>query len=184
MNIWKITGITLGIGFLAAIIITIISCVSLYNEEAEIRTSFNQKIKERTAFYDGMIKIISGKSQVAIKVDTSFTKNIKAVMEGRKDAEGIMMKWITETNPNANFNEVAALYKDLSRSIEAERKGFFETEKMIQDIVKQHELLMTRFPSGFILKMMGKEMLDYKVIQSSKTKQVMDSGIDDNESVF
>jgi hypothetical protein len=61
--------------------------VSFSNNEIDLRNTFEQKIDERTSFYDKMYKVISQKSQIAVKNDESFRKNINIIMEGRKDSE-------------------------------------------------------------------------------------------------
>lgn len=172
------------LAFIGAIVIMIIAAfatfVSFSNSEIDLRTAFEQKIDERTAFYDKMYKVISQQTQIAVKNDESFRQNINIIMEGRKDAEGVFMKWIQETNPNANYSEVSVLYKDLSRSVEAQREGFFNEEKVLQDIVRQHKNHIQKFPNSFYNMFMGRQPLEYKPIQSSLTEEVMRTGKDDN----
>ena len=172
------------LAFIGAIIILVIAAfgtfVSFSNNEIELRTAFEQKIDERTAFYDKMYKVITQQTQIAVKNDESFRQNINLIMEGRKDAQGLFMKWIQETNPNANYNEVSELYKNLSRSVEAQREGFFTQEKVLQDIVRQHKNHIQKFPNSFYNMFMGRQPLEYKPIQSSLTEEVMRTGKDDN----
>ena len=174
------------IGLVGIILFSIFSSViSTSNEEVGLRNQFKQKMDERTAFYDKMWKTISQKSQVAIKNDSSFVKNVNSIMAGRKDAPGIFMKWVQETNPNANFDAVSALYADLSRTIEGQRDGFFMQEKSIQDIVLQHDNIMSKFPSGVILEtFMGRTKLVYKPITSDRTDNVIETGKDNDTKVF
>lgn len=160
------------------------SVVSTSNDEVDLRNRFKQKMDERTAFYDKMWKTISQKSQIAIKNDSSFTNNINVIMTGRKDAQGIFMKWVQESNPNANYEAVSSLYADLSRAVEGQRDGFFMEEKMIQGIVLEHDNIMSKFPSGFILSIFGRSKLNYKPITSDKTDGVIQSGKDNDVSVF
>ena len=163
----------------------VMSVISTSNQEVDLRNRFKQKMDERTAFYDKMWKTISQKSQIAVKNDSSFVRNVNIIMSNRKDAEGLVMKWVQESNPNANFDQVSALYADLSRTIEGERDGFFMQEKMIMDIVLAHDNIMTKFPSGFILSsFMGRSRLVYKPITSDKTDGVIQSGKDNDVSVF
>ena len=154
--------------------------VSFSNNEIDLRNTFEQKIDERTSFYDKMYKVISQKSQIAVKNDESFRKNINIIMEGRKDSEGVFMKWITESNPNANYSEVSVLYKDLSRAVEAQREGFFNEEKVLQDVVRQHKNLIQKFPNSFYNIVYGRTKLEYTPIKSSLTEEVMKTGKDDN----
>jgi hypothetical protein len=154
--------------------------VSFSNNEIDLRNTFEQKIDERTSFYDKMYKVISQKSQIAVKNDESFRKNINIIMEGRKDSEGVFMKWITESNPNANYAEVSVLYKYLSRAVEAQREGFFNEEKVLQDVVRQHKNLIQKFPNSFYNIFYGRTKLEYTPIKSSLTEEVMKTGKDDN----
>lgn len=176
----------LGIAAIITVLVLVLGgCfVSKSNREVDLRNSFTQKKSERTAFYDKMWKIISQKGQVALRNDSSFRENVNIIMSGRKDAPGLFMKWVTESNPNANFAEVSALYKDLSRSIEAEREGFFQQEKVLQDIKLQHDNLRTKFPSNLVLWILGRKELDYKPITSDQTDEVMKTGKDNNTKVF
>lgn len=158
--------------------------VSVSNREVELKNVFNQKINERTSFYDKMWKVLNQKSQIAVKNDSSFRQNINIIMTARKDADQVFMKWITESNPNANYGEVASLYRDLSRSVEAEREGFFQEEKLIQDVKLQHDNLLNRFPSGIILSILGRKELVYKPITSDRTDEVMQVGKDNDTKMF
>ncbi len=174
------------LGLVGILLFSIISgVISTSNQEVDLRNRFKQKMDERTAFYDKMWKTISQKGQVALKNDSSFARNVDAIMAGRKDAPQLFMKWVTESNPNANFDQVSALYADLSRTIEAQRDGFFMEEKVIQGIVLEHDNLLGKFPSGVILKnFMGRTNLVYKPITSDQTDEVIKTGKDNNTKVF
>ena len=164
---------------------TFLSVISTSNQEVDLRNRFKQKMDERTAFYDKMWKTISQKSQVALRNDSSFAKNVNAIMAGRKDAGDLFMKWVQESNPNANYDAVSSLYADLSRAIEGQRDGFFMEEKMIQSIVLEHDNIMTKFPSGWILSsFMGRTRLVYKPITSDRTDEVIKTGKDNEVKVF
>lgn len=42
-----------------------------------------------------------------------FKENIQSIMENRKDGDKLMWKWVTEVNPNANFNEVSEMFQHM-----------------------------------------------------------------------
>lgn len=172
-------------GVAATLIFVLVSLtVSTSNQEVDVRSQFEQKMDERKAFYDKLYKILNQKSQIASKNDSSFRKNIDIIMSGRKDAEGTVMKWITESNPNAQYAEVSSLYKDLSRAVEAQREGFFEQEKTIQDIVRVHKNLLRKFPSGVLLTtLFGRKELVYTPISSDRTDDVFKTGKDNDVSL-
>lgn len=173
------------IAILAILVLSLIgSFVSFSNQEIDLRNRFTQKMEERTAFYDKMWKTLSQKSQIALKNDSSFARNVDAIMSGRKDSEGVFMKWIQESNPNANYDQVSVLYQDLSRSVEGERDGFFIQEKMIQGIVLEHSNLIGKFPGSLWNSFLGREKLAYKPITSDRTDEVIKTGKDNNVDLF
>lgn len=166
------------------VIMFIGSFISFSNNEIDLRNRFKQKMDERTAFYDKMWKTLSQKSQVALKNDSSFSRNVNAIMAGRKDAGDLFMKWVQESNPNANYEQVSILYQDLSRSVEGQRDGFFMEEKMIQNIVMEHSNLINKFPGGFWNSFLDRERLIYKPITSDRTDGVIESGKDNDVKLF
>jgi hypothetical protein len=157
---------------------------SFNNKEVDLRTEFEMQMKNRTAFYDKMWKIIAQKGKIAVKNDSSFTRNITAIMEARKDGEQVMMKWVKEVNPNANFSEVSKLYAELSRTIESERNSFYERETTLSSIQREHSRFLRRFPNNFYNYFMGRKELEYKPITSDRTDDVIKSGKDNNVDVF
>lgn len=176
------------IGIIGGLIILAFTVASGFigfsNTEVDLRNRFSQKMDERTAFYDKMWKTLSQKAQIAIKNDSSFARNVDAIMSGRKDAPQLFMKWVTESNPNANFNEVSALYQDLSRAVEAERDGFFMQEKVIQGIVLEHSNLIDKFPGSFYNMFFNRAKLVYKPITSDRTDEVIKTGKDNDVKLF
>ncbi len=81
----------IGLGVILGLIL-FSSFIGFSNDEIRLRATFKQKTDERTAFYDNMKQIFSMKTQVAVKNDESFRKNIDIIMTSRKDADGLMMK--------------------------------------------------------------------------------------------
>jgi hypothetical protein len=165
-------------------IVTVSSFVSFSNKEIDLRNRFEQKMDERTAFYDKMWKTLAQKSEVAIKNDSSFARNVDAIMAGRQDAGEMFMKWVQESNPNVNYEAVSVLYQDLSRSIEGQRDGFFMEEKMIQGVVMEHKNHINKFPGSFWNIFLGREALEYKPITSDRTDEVIKTGKDNDVKLF
>ncbi len=172
------------VGSLALLLVVGLSYISFSNREIDLRNRFTQKIDERTAFYDKMWKTLSQKSQIALRNDSSFSRNINAIMASRKDAPQLFMKWVQESNPNANYDQVSKLYQDLSRSVEGQRDGFFMEEKVIQDIVLQHTNHIQKFPNSIFNSIAGRGRLTYKPITSDKTDAVNSTGKDNDTNLF
>lgn len=158
----------------------IISFIGWKNDVVDLDSQYVQKESERTAFYDKMFKIISAKTQIAVKNDDSFKEVVNAQVQGQKNGEQLMMAWVQQSNPTATYSEVSKLYTELGNTIEGQREGFFETEKVLSDIVRQHTNLIKKFPGSLYNIFSGEEVKNYKPIQSTTTSEVMRTGIDDN----
>jgi hypothetical protein len=89
-----------------------------------------------------------------------------------------MMKWIQEANPTFD----TSLYKDLMQSIELNREEFRKTQERMIDIIRQHNVLLTTVPSKWFIS--NKETIEYTVISSTRSKVVMETGLDDDINLF
>lgn len=169
------------VGLGVIILISVISgFIGFSNREIELKNSFNQKLDERTASYDKMYKVISQKTQIAVKNDSSFRLMVNTIMEGRKDAQQVVFKWVQEQNPGATFDQVTKLYSELGRTVEAQREEFFQEEKMLQDINRVHNDLIEKYPGSLYNIVFGRKAFVYTPIKSSLTEAVMKTGKDDN----
>jgi hypothetical protein len=181
---WTIKRIAV-IGILGIFAIIFISgIIGFGNDTVDLQNRRKQKDDERTAFYDKMWKTLAQKSQIALRNDSSFSRNVDAIMAGRKDAPQLFMKWVQESNPNANYEAVSALYADLSRAVEAQRDGFFVQEKMIQGIVLEYNNRIQKFPGSFYNLFYGRKKMEYKPITSTRTDNVIETGKDDDVKLF
>lgn len=184
MNTKQIKNIII-IAFLSVTLIYLGSAfISTNNTDKSLRNTFTAKISERTSFYDKMWKIISQKTQIAIKNDSSFQRIVNLQVSGQKNGENVMWAWVQQSNPTATFNEVSSLYKELGQAIEAERNGFFEQEKILQSIKLQHDNLCDMFPGSLIMSILGRDKLNYKPITSDITENVINTGKDNNTDLF
>ena len=157
---------------------------SFSNTEVELKNQFKEKMDARTTFYDNMWKTINQKAKVAVKNDSSYTNTVNAIMASRADAPNLFMKWVQESNPNANFSEVSGMYKDLSRTIEAKRDEFVEIERTTQDVVMVHNNHLETFPNSLFNMILNRPHLVYKPISSDRTDEVMKTSKDNDVSVF
>ena len=153
--------------------------VSTSNQEILLRTRIESQEKVREAFFDKMWKILSQKAKVTEKYKDSFKEIYVGIMEGRySHGAGGMMNWIKEANPN--FDQ--SMYKDLMVSIEAERNGFFMEQKILIDLANEHKLLIKQFPGSIFVG--SREEIVIKVISSTKSKKVIENGVEDDIELF
>ena len=164
------TIILLSVGILIAALI--ITYFVLNNQEVTLRKAAEAQHKAIESVHDTMWKIIKEKTKVSEKYRKTFESVYPDIIAGRyKDAEN--MRWIHEDNPDFD----TSLYGDLMQAIEVQRMYFNEAQQRMVDIVREHETLINSIPHKWFIS--NKTPIDYTVISSGKTKDVMKSRIDD-----
>lgn len=147
---------------------------STYDRNVELKNQFKAQKNVIAGNFDKMWKVLRDKGNVTENAAKAFKDIYVPMIEGRYSiGDGSLMKWVTEQNPQ--FDQ--SLYKDLSNSIEALRSEFETEQKKILAIKEQHDNLRERFWSHIFL---GNEPeLEYQMITSTATQEVVKSGKDD-----
>ena len=173
------------IGICVAVIISLfgITYVSMYfsynNQDAKLRAQAEAQLGKIEGVHDKMWKTLQQKAQVTNEYKDAFDEIYPALIEGRySQGDGSMMKWITEANPDFD----TSLYKDLMQSIELNREEFRKTQDRMLDIIREHNVLLTAVPSKWFVS--NTERIEYTVISSTRSKVVMETGLDDNVNLF
>jgi hypothetical protein len=126
-----------------------------------------------------MWKVLQQKAQVSNEYKEAFAEIYPQLIEGRySQGDGSLMKWITEANPTFD----TSLYKDLMLSIELLRTEFQKSQERMLDIIREHNVLLTTMPSKWFISNTSK--IEYTVISSTRSKTVMNTGIDDEVDLF
>ena len=89
------------------------------------------------------------------------------------------MKWVTESNPTFD----ASMYKDLMKSIEIERTGFFNEQAMLIDLQREHAAYIKKAPNRWFLDSNLKPV-EIKVITSEATKETYATGEENDIELF
>lgn len=180
------TGLSFKLGALGVIVVLVLGAligglyVSANNREIDLRNLIGQQENVREANFDKMWKVVSQKAQIPGQYKNDFKEVYQPMIEGRYSSDGQMfMKWIHEHNPQF---EGAVLYKDLMTSIEGLRESFFQEQKKLLSMKKQHDDLLMKFPTNIFVG--SRNQIEVKVISSTKTKQIVDLGIEDNITLF
>lgn len=149
------------------------------NQEIRLRNQAEAQRGKIEAVYDQMWKIISQKAQVSEQYKDGFKEIYTGIIVGRySQGDGTLMKWIQESNPNFD----ASLYKEVMQSIEVERQNFTREQEVMIDLVREHTNLLNVFPSSIFLS--SRKAIEYTIISSTKSKEVMQSGKDDDVDLF
>ena len=88
------------------------------------------------------------------------------------------MKWIQEANPEID----ASVYKDLMQAIEIQREHLNAAQTRMLDVIREREALIESYPSRWFIS--NKSEIEYEVVSSTRTKTVMETGLDDDIDMF
>ena len=150
------------------------------NKEIALRAKAEAQVGKIEGVHDKMWKVIQQKAQVTTEYKDAFAKIYPEIISGRYsgDGDGSLMKWVTESNPNFD----TSLYTDLMQSIEILRSEFQRNQETMLDLVREHKTLCTTYPGRWFIS--NTMEIEYTVISSTKSKVVMETGIDDDVKMF
>ncbi len=162
---------------IALAIILVAMYFSFNNREVALRKEAEAQEGKITSVHDTMWKIIKEKAGVAEKYRETFEKIYPELISGRyRDSGSATMKWIQESNPDFD----TSLYNSLMQSIEVQRVSFSNAQQRMLDIIRERETLINSMPQGWFIR--NKQPIDYVVIASDTTNEVMRTHVD-NETL-
>ena len=166
-----------------AIVVILIILVGMYfsynNKEIALRKEAEAQRGKVEGVHDMMWKTIQQKAGVTEQYRDSFEKVYPELISGRYTQEGsTAMKWIQESNPNFD----TSLYRDLMQAIEVQRSYFENAQTRMLDIIRQRETLINSYPACWFIS--NKSTIDYTIVSSTRSKTVMQTGLDDDVQLF
>jgi hypothetical protein len=181
----------IAIVFVATLVIILI-IVSMYygysNAEITLRKEVEAQELVCRANHDKMYKVLAQIVQVPnefIKKSTeAFQKIYQSLIEGRYGSKenGVLSKWINESNPNFDLNSFEKLYEKVQIAVEANREEYFLEQKKLIDIHREHSTFIAKFPARLFV---NTKEIKIKIITSSQTEVIYDvDGYDDNVKLF
>lgn len=169
---------TIAIIIIAAVVLCIFLMYMTYNNrEVTLRKEAEAQEGKITTVHDTMWKIIKEKAGVSDKYRETFERVYPQIIAGRYSDGGNAMKWIQEANPDFD----TSLYKDLMDAIEVQRTLFAKSQQRMLDIIRERETLIESMPACWFIS--NKSKIDYEVISSTSTNEVLNTRIDDNTLV-
>ena len=153
---------------------------SYNNKEIALRAKAEAQVGKIEGVHDKMWKVIQQKAQVTTEYKDAFAEIYPEIISGRYSGEGdgSLMKWVTESNPNFD----TSLYTDLMQSIEILRSEFQRNQETMLDLIREHKTLCTTYPGRWFIS--NTMEIEYTIISSTKSKVVMETGIDDDVKLF
>lgn len=168
--------------FASVVFALVMMFISVNNRDSTLRNQFQAKERSREAIYDETWKTIKQIAQVSDKYSDDFKKVYPEIMEARyggKDSkDGALMKFVTESNPNFDIS----LYTKLTNVIESKRSQFTASQEELIDIKREHDNLQMLFPGSLFV--MNKERIKITIVSSTKSKETMDTGVEDDVDLY
>lgn len=123
----------------------------LYNKATSFRLENDALIQKQRTNYDGYYQAFMDKQANASINKEAFIEVTNIIMTNRKDGQNLAWKWNQE-NQQIPYEEFTSFYRELSAFISARYADNMEIERQKQDIVKQHNILISIYPNNLINK--------------------------------
>ncbi len=180
-------GLIISLGILGVLVVTAIICgsyfVSTMNSEVGLRNTISAKMQDNESEFDNMFKKISQVAQVSSKqmesLKSVFNEHATA-RSGKGGQGGTIMTWIQESVPDVDTQ----VFTNLQNISTSSRERWTMRQKDLIDFKREHDNLLDKFPSNLVCSMLGKEKIEIQIITSTRAKEAMKTGKDDNIEVF
>jgi len=171
-----------------AVFIIVVLCGATYgimawnyhNKEVDLSNRHAEQGDMCRAYHDVMWKSIKQVASVPEAAKEAFKEIYMPLMEGRygEQGSGALFQWIQENHPEFDWS----LYGKVQTTIEAKRQAFFEQQKLWRAIHKQHQDLLTKWPSSHFVG--DRDTLEITIITSDVTEEVYETGRDNDIDLF
>jgi hypothetical protein len=182
-----VIGIALGIGAVLAVIYFSMQ-ITYQNRNERMKERIIAQQRSNEANFDKMFKSVAQVAEVAEhkmeKSKEAFKEIYVPLMEGRysDDPDGMLMKWITESNPQFDLSAAGSLYDKLANAIESNRQEFFIEQQKLIDYNREQHVLVNTWPGYWFIE--SSDTIAIKIITSAKTKEVFAKGEENNIELF
>ena len=163
----------------AVVIILIAMYFTFNNKEVALRKEAEAQRGKIESVYDTMWKVLKQEAGVTEQYRKTFEEIYPKLIAGRYEKDGgQLLKMIQESNPAFDTR----LYDKLMQSIEVQRAYFATAQQRMLDILRERETLLEAMPQCWFIS--NKTKIDYQVISSTVTQNVMATRRDDDIELF
>ena len=162
----------------AILLVLLIMYFTYNNKEIYLRKEADAQRKKIESTHDKMWKVIKQKAEVSDKYRETFERVYPEIIAGRYSDGSSAMKWIQEANPNFD----TSLYNDLMQAIEIQRTHLHNAQTRMLDVIRERASLIESYPSRWFIT--NKSEIEYEMISSTKTHNVVETRVDDDMDVF
>ena len=162
----------------AILLVLLIMFFTYNNKEIYLRKEADAQRKKIESTHDKMWKVIKQKAEVSDKYRETFERVYPEIIAGRYSDGSSAMKWIQEANPDFD----TSLYNDLMQAIEIQRTHLHNAQTRMLDVIRERASLIESYPSRWFIT--NKSEIEYEMISSTKTHNVVETSVDDAVDVF
>lgn len=98
-----VVGAILIILIIQAVFVVVPYTISTFNEQKDIRNSYNQKVQEKEVIMNEFTSCLTSSLNISNTNAEYFKENIQIIMDNRQDGIGLMWKWVKEINPQCKL---------------------------------------------------------------------------------
>ena len=156
------------------------SFVGIYNTQAQLKVTYEAKVKSNEADFDNMWKKISQVTQIPTEKKEAFRQIFVEYAEARtSDDAGKVMNWVQENAPNLDLN----IYDNAMNIVAGSRDTWTMHQVELVDISRQFNQNMVMFPRNIFLSFFF-DKINPKVISSGRTREAFESEEDNDVELF
>lgn len=122
-----------------------VSTTTFFNTVKGYEFEYTQLEQNQITTFDNNYLIFKDKSNITELSKETFIMVTQIIFENRADGMNVAWKWVRE-NQNVDYTEFTKFYADLSEFTKERFKENNSIERRKQEIVKQHNLLISTFP--------------------------------------
>jgi hypothetical protein len=174
------------IGAAVALVVVVVGVfvygIGVLNGEMRLKNAITAKQRDNYSEMDNMWKKISQVAQVTdaqksalLEIFTGYAKARSAGKEG-----GSLANWIHESVPNVD----TSTYVNLQNIITASRDRWTTQQKELLDMNREHDNIITVFPSSMVCGMFGRTKIEVTIVTSDRTEKAFETGRDNDTTVF
>lgn len=155
--------------------------VGIYNTAQERLTTIEAKVSDNESQFDNVWKQVSQLAQVA----EANKEGLRQILVGNSEARAgksdqVVFNWIKEAAPNVDLS----IYKQVANIISGKRDFFTARQTELVEYCRVYNADLRKFPQGFVLKFLGFKEIQPKLITSTRSKEAIHTGVDDDVEVF
>lgn len=170
----KLVGVASVVGMFAIMLLVGVMYVSYSNSEIGLRNAVVAKQKANEAVFDKTWKTIKQITQCKDDYKESFKEVMVGMMDKRYSGDrSALAKWVQESNIAPD----PSIFTKVMNAIESNRGEFLSNQVALLDLNREHTDIVTKFPGSLL----GRSIIEVKIVTSSKTEEAFASGREEIE---